>query len=550
MTTALIFITGGVALLLFAVRFLRKGLDRLFGRRLVLWMQRVGGRPVQAFFTGLTVAACAPSSTTVSLMAVNAVQSGHMTARQMLIVMLGANIGLTVMVQLVALPLDMVAPAMILFGVAFYQYTSATRSRGVGQVVLALGLIFLAMSLIKDGVPENVSQEHDLGRVIAIMAGYPGLIVALAAVLAMLMQSSTAAIGLVMALAMTGTVDFDVAVPAVLGANVGLAITTLIIGWRSVESRRLGMANLALKMIVTLLALALLPLFVGMLDAVPQHLKAQVIASTHTGFNIVAAIIGLPLVGVLSSTLERMIPQPRGDRAAFGPRYITGGPVGSTSLALGQSLREIMHVAEIVRRMLEDLWEAQKTSNERLARAVARRDDQVDLLDSEIKRFLTRSVKEDADASDNDEQMRQLRYLSELETIGDIIDKNLCQLVLKKIRLGASFSKEGKEEIDDFFRRVLDNLAIADTCFTSRDPSLARQILENKEQLDRLEQRLRDRHFDRLNRGLQESHETSAIHLDLLTHLKRINSSVSYVAHAILQQHEKSADAHRADAAE
>jgi phosphate:Na+ symporter len=540
MTMSLIFITGGVALLLFAVRFLRKGLDRLFGRRLVLWMQRIGGRPAPAFFTGLGVAACAPSSTTVSLMAVNAVQAGHMTARQMLIVMLGANIGLTVMVQLVALPLDAVAPLLILIGVILYQYTEATRTRGMGQIILALGLIFLAMGLIKQGVPADISPEHDLGRMIEILAGYPVLIVFLAVVLAMLMQSSTAAIGLVMALAITGAIDFDVAVPAVLGANVGLALTTLVIGWRSVESRRLGMANLVLKAIVALLGLALLPLLIGLLDGIQPGYKAQTIATLHTGFNIVTAVVGLPLVGVISTALVRAVPEPRGGKVGFGPRYIIGGPVGSTSLALGQSLREIMHVAEIVRVMLVDLWEAQRNSDEHLAREVARRDDQVDLLDGEIKRYLTRAIKEDADADDNEEQMRQLRYLSELETIGDIIDKNLSQLVLKKIRLGASFSKQGQEELDEFFRRVLENLTIADTCFTTRDPDLARQILTNKDELDLLEQKLRDRHFDRLNRGLQESHETSAIHLDLLTHLKRINSSVSYVAYAILKQHEGS----------
>ena len=130
--------------------------------------------------------------------------------------------------------------------------------------------------------------------------------------------------------------------------------------------------------------------------------------------------------------------------------------------------------------------------------------------------------------------MRQLRYASELETIGDTIDKNLCELVHKKISLQASFSAEGTAEIDDFFEKVLENIGIAEAAFTTRDTSLARQLLRHKDRLDNYYRELRDRHFARLNAGATAAHESSAIHLDLLTHLRRINSSVSHIAFAIL----------------
>ena len=125
--------------------------------------------------------------------------------------------------------------------------------------------------------------------------------------------------------------------------------------------------------------------------------------------------------------------------------------------------------------------------------------------------------------------------MAELETIGDIIDKNISELVLKKIRVRAEFSKEGAEELEDFYRKVSENVMIAETAFTTRDRSVAQQLLRHKQRIDQYERELRDRHFARLNAGLVESHETSAIHLDLLTHLKRINSCVSHVAYAILQ---------------
>ena len=138
----------------------------------------------------------------------------------------------------------------------------------------------------------------------------------------------------------------------------------------------------------------------------------------------------------------------------------------------------------------------------------------------------------------------------ELETIGDIIDKNITELVLKKIRLGIEFSNEGAEELQDFYEKISENVMIAETAFPTRDQTLAQQLLRHKQQIDQYERELRDRHFARLNTGLVESHETSAIHLDLLTHLKRVNSCVSHVAYAILQDTEPKRHAASARAGE
>lgn len=544
----LLTIAGGVALLLFAVRYLRKGLDRLFGERLGIWIQRAGSGRGRAIGTGLGVSVLAPSSTTISLLAVQSVQSGHMTARQMLSVMLGANIGMTIMVQLVALELNIVSPAMILLGVMLYQYTRATRTRGIGQIILSLGLIFLAMGLIKAAVPAEIDPASDLGKLIAIAENYPVMLMLLAGLLTMITQSSTATIGLVIGMISVGAVGYSVAVPVVLGANVGLAVTTLLIGWRQIDSRRLAFGNLALKVVVALIGLALLPMLLRWLEASPGPMTNKV-AMVHTGFNVVLALIGLPLVGLLATMLERIVPAPPAG-ATFGPKYLKAARGEGTTLAMGQSLREIMHVAEIVRSMFDDIWRALKTNDDALARAVARRDDQVDLLDEEIKTFLTRLVTDDVDRRDRDEQMRQLRYLSELETIGDIIDKNISELVIKKIRHGANFSPEGEKELDTFQQRVAENLLIADTAFTTKDRKLAEQLLRHKDKLGRMEQELRDRHFSRLTSGKRQSHETSAIHLDLLTHLKRVNSAVSHVAYAVLEEPKEQEPAPVPDTAE
>ncbi len=548
----LLTILGGVALLIFGVRYLRKGLDRLFGPRLGTWMQRLASHRGWSFLAGIVVSVLAPSSTTMSLLAVHTVQSGHMTARQMLTIVLGANIGLTIMVLLIALNLEQFAPIIILFGVALFQFTNSNRSRGIGQVLLSIGFIFLAIGIMKQAASfaPNVD-EADAGvwGIINFEAlqQHVLLLAVLAALMAMALQSSTATIGLVMALgaadATTGgsgagvLVTFKVAISVVLGANVGLAVTTLLVAWPRREPRRLGLANLLLKSAVAGLGLLLLILLA---PVIPEPSTATsfslAIAAVHTGYNLVVAAIGLPLVGSVTDLMVRLVPTPPPRPGSeFGPKYIGEGPIGGVALALGQSLREVTHISEIIRSMLRDAWMALKTGNENLAREVSVRDDKVDLLDTEVKRFLTRLANEEVGEEDTDEQMRQLRYLTELETIGDIIDKNICDLILKKIRLRTEFSKEGSDELDDFYHKVAENIVIAETAFTTRDRDVAQQLLRHKQRIDQYERELRDRHFARLNAGLAESLETSALHLDLLTHLKRINSCVSHVAYAILQ---------------
>jgi phosphate:Na+ symporter len=524
---------GGVALILFGVRFLRKGLDRLFGPKLGTWMNRLARDRIRAFFTGLGISVLAPSSTTISVLAVSAVQAGHLSARQMFAVMIGADIGLTAMILLISMRIDSFAPVLILIGVLLFQFTNAEKLRGIGQTIISLGFMFQGIFIIKSAV-SGIEGNGDLVQLIHIAEHYPFLLAVLAAVMAIALQSSTATIALVIALGATDTITLPIGVAVVAGANVGIAFTTMFVGWRQIESRRLALANLLAKCSVALIVLSLLPHVAAMLERLPGGMD-QHVAYAHTGFNVLLAAIFLPLVVPMDRLVDRIVPdRPATAQMVFGPRHIKGAHFDSTALALGMSLKEILHAGELVRAMLADVWRALKHDDLELAKHVSEMDNRVDLLDGEIKRFLTRALSFDGDASDSAEQMRQLRYLNELETIGDIIDKNISELVVKKARLHVDFTREGWAELDDFHSKVSENLLIAETVFTTRDMKLAQSLMNHKEYIRTYERELRDRHFARLKDRVDETHETSAIHLDLLTYLKRINSHVTHVAYAII----------------
>ena len=540
----LLTIAGGVALILFGVRFLRKGLDRLFGAKLAHWMQSLGDSRINSFFAGMWTAALTPSSITMSILAAQSVQAGHMTARQMFAVMLGANIGLTVMVLLIALRLEQYAAILIFFGVLLFQFTKRNNTRGVGQLLLSLGFIFLGIGIISQ-TAASIHPNQDFIDLVQIVSHYPLGLVLIAAVVTLLMQSSTAAIALLMGLTSLSTATGELirttpAIAVVIGANIGIGLTTLVVGWGQVESRRLGLGNLMMKAVTGGILIGLLAYLSQQVQQIPVDMAKQ-IALVHTGFNVLMAVLFLPLIRPLYRLVSAMIPEPKKKRVqAFGPMYINPKLVDESGLATGQSLREILRVSEMVRRMLEDFWQALRKTNAHEARLVQEQDDKVDLLDTEIKKYLTLVANADNSEATSTEIIRQLDYLNELETIGDIIDKNLAELAIKRSREQIVFSPEGWDELNDFYQKVVENVLIAETAFATGDRILAQRLLRHKDRLRELERELRDAHFVRLQAGAPLSHESSAVHLDLITHLKSINSCVTHVAYSITKQ--KSAD--------
>jgi phosphate:Na+ symporter len=533
---------GGIALVLYGVRTLRKGLDRLLGERLGALLEHASCTPPRALLTGLGISFLAPSSTSLSNLAVRAVQARHVTPRQMLLVMLGADIGLTATVQLLSLKIEHFAPIFILFGVAFYQYAKSVRLRGFGQIALSFGFLFLGVGFIGQAAA-GVNPGGDFARVLQIVSNHPAILAAAAALIAVGLQSSTATVGLIVGLsgAAGGSGDgfalpLAAAVAAVAGANVGVALTTLMMGWAQVESRRLALGILLSKIVVAALFLLALPLVLPALTATSMQMPRQV-ANAHTGFNVLKLLLVLPFVPLLIRAVENLVPagtQANDDPAR--PRYLENQLIDGNTLALSQSLREILRVAEIVRGMCDDVWRALKSDDEQLVKEISDRDNQVDQLDAHIKRFLARLDAHSLDPDQAGERLRQLTYLSELETIGDLVDKNLCELVRKKIRRRIAFSPQAWAVLDDLDRRVSENMLIADAAFHTRDADLAAKLLRHKEYIDREVRQLRDTHFYQLNSSsVADAHDSSAVHLDLLTNLRRINSHVSHVAFGLTQ---------------
>ena len=525
---------AGIALMLLGIRSLRTGSDRVFGAKFRQLLRTVTKGSTRAMAAGFLVSILAPSSTAVALLAVEAINAGYVALRQMLALMLGANIGFTITVQLLAFKFYIYHPVFIALGVPLYLFGRRQSIRGTGQALLGIGFLLLAIAVLSAAVaPWKDSAE--IREVIRVLENHPLWLVAFALVLQVGLQSSTTVIGVAIALCTQRVLPLNAAVALVLGANVGIGVTALIAGYARTETRRMAIGNLTFKLAGAAVCMPFLSRLIEALRPLSPSGDGQLIANAHTLFNIALAIVFLPVVPAVAQLLEKLVPERAEAMGKFGPRYLDRSSLESPALALGQATREILRMADVVCGMLRNAYRCFKEGDEALCRTVQQEDDKVDLLNNEIKAYITRLSEQSLNTEESRREVALLAFASELESIGDIIDKNLVDLAQKKIAMHVDFSKEGGVELDDYFQKVLENFEIAISAFASQDKILAEKLLRHKHHINELERDLRNRHFHRLHAGLAESFETSAVHLDVLTNLKRINSHLTGVAYPILE---------------
>jgi phosphate:Na+ symporter len=421
-------------------------------------------------------------------------------------------------------------------GIGFSVLLVAKRGvlRDLGQAVLGFGLIFLGLKLMIEGL-EPLKESALVAQALLEFAASPVLGLAAAAAFSALVHSSAATIGLAIALASHGLLPLQGAVPLVLGANIGTCATALAasIG-SSTEAKRVAVAHIGFKLLGAALVLPVLGPFVDFTAASAVD-PARQIANAHTFFNVGISLAFLPFQGLAARLIVHLVPDRPEEEARFRTRYLDERFSEQPSLAIGQATREALRMADIAQGMFRDAAAVFRSGNQELLNDVERRDDQVDYLEREIKLYLTRLGRETMTQDLAHREIALLGFIGNLENIGDIIDKNLMELARKKIYQGRRFSDAGEAELVEFHALVSKNLERAIVAFATWDRSLAQEVLGERAVIRQRERELRQSHIDRLRAGLAESVETSEIHLDVLTNLKRINSHVTAVVYPIVE---------------
>ena len=526
---------GGVALLLWGLHMVRSGIMRAFGSELRRLLSTALRNRLLALLAGIGVTALLQSSTATALMITSFAGRGLVDLVPALAIMLGANIGTTLIVQVLSFNISAVAPVFFLVGVVAFKLGQRTPTRDLGRVAIGLGLMLLALHILLDTLApaENAPSVRAL---LAAITGEPVLCVLIAAALTWAAHSSAAVVLLVMSLAYSHFVTPVAALALVLGANLGSAINPVLEGGSSTNpaSRRLPVGNLINRVIGVVVVLPFLQPIADAFTRLEPN-PARMAADFHTVFNIALALVFIFLLDTLAWLLVRLLPDPAKSPDPSTPLYLDETAINTPSVALACAARETLHMGDIVESMLRQAMTALMTNDRKLAAEVSRMDNIVDRLDEAIKLYVTKVTRESLDDRDGRRAMEIISFSINLEHIGDIIDKNLMELAVKKIKHKYEFSKEGAAELAAFHKRIIDNLKLAFSVFINDDVKIARTLIEEKTQLRTAELACADSHLARLREGRPESIETSSLHLDVLRDLKRIHSHICSVAYPVLE---------------
>jgi phosphate:Na+ symporter len=535
-TLTLVDLAGTIALLMWGVHMVQTGIQRTFGPNLRRVLGRALGDRFRALLAGLGITAVLQSSTATGLMAASFAAGGLVDLVPALAVMLGANIGTTLIVQVLSFNIARVAPLFVLTGVVLFRRGGASRSRDLGRVAIGLGLMLIALQALVS-LMTPYEDVPSLRLLVGGIATQPVIAVILAAMITWLAHSSVATILLIVSLAANSVVPPEAAFALVLGANLGSALNPLIEGAGSGDpvAKRLPVGNVLNRAVGVLLGLALLP-WIGPAMVTFDPNAARAVADFHTAFNLVMAALFLPLLGSFARLLRWMLPARAVPTDPSQPIYLDQNAREMPVIALAGAAREALRMADVLEAMLRNALDALDRGDRNQLSAVKGLNNVLDNLCREIKIYLTGLDPEALDEADNARLAEILAFATNIEHAGDIVEKGLTSIAAKRLKQGLSFSVEGQSEIRAMLGRLVNNVASAVAVFMTDDARAARTLLGEKEVFRDFEARATETHFARIRAGRVESVETSALHLALLRDMKRINSHIAGAAYPVLER--------------
>ena len=527
---------GGVALLLWGLHMVHSGVVRAFGAELRRWLGIALRNRFRAFLAGALVTALLQSSTATGLMTASFVTGGAVDLVPALSVMLGANVGTTLVVQALSFNLSVLTPVLLCVGVVAFKRSARTRTRDLGRVAIGAGLMLLALHILL-GTLGGAQSAPAARALLGAITGQPVLCLVVAAVLTWAAHSSVAVVLLVMSLATAHFVTPVAALALVLGANLGSAVNPFIEASQpgNPASRRLPIGNLLTRVIGCLVVLPFLNVITSVLLGVEPN-PARLAADFHTAFNVVLALAFIAPLPALAALLTRWLPAQTKPADPATPLYLDSTATGTPSVGLVCAAREVLRMGDLVETMLRQTMTALLSSDRKLVAEISRTDDAVDSLNEAVKLYVTRITRDSLDDRDGHRAMEIVSFAINLEHVGDIIDKNLMDLASKKIRRGITFSKDGEGELVAFHQQVVDSLKVAVGIFMSGDISIARQLIATKAELRATEFAAAERYLMRLREGTPETIESISLDLDILRDLKRIHSHLCSAAYPVLER--------------
>ena len=524
---------AAIALLVWGTHIVRTGMLRVLGEDLRQVLASSFGNRFKAVAAGLGVTSLVQSSTATCLIVASFVGSGLVATSSALAVMLGADMGTALMAVVFSFDLSWLSPLLIFAGVVMFISRQNTNTGRLGRVLIGLGLITLALQLIV-GATRPLTAAPAVRALLLALPNEVLLDILVGAVLALLSYSSLAIVLLSATLAAQGMLPATVALGLVLGANVGSGVLAIIVTSQSKpEVRRLPLGNFFFKLGGALIFIPLIPRVHAELQQWVGEVHQQVVLF-HLGFNAVLALLFIGFTGPVARLTERLLPTPAPGTHGDRPRHLDPVALATPSLAISCAAREALHQADVVETMLRGVLTVMRDNDLELAERLRRLDDTVDELYSAIKFYLTQISREALSERESRRWTDIVSFTINMEQIGDIVERVIQDVEDKKIRPGRNFSEAGMAEIGHLHERLMSNLRLGMSVFLDGHVNDARKLLEEKARFRDLERSYAETHLARLRDNTGPSIQTSSLHLDLISDLKRINSHICSIAYPIL----------------
>jgi phosphate:Na+ symporter len=523
---------AAIALLVWGTHLVRTGVLRVFGSNLRQILASSMGNRFTAALSGLGVTALVQSSTATALITASFVGRGLIALPAALAVMLGADIGTSLMAVVFSFDLSWLSPLFIFLGVTLFISRQGTPLGDFGRVLIGLGLMLLALRLI-GGATGVLTQNPAVQLMLESLTSDRFLEILMGAALAVVAYSSLAVVLLASTLALQ-VVGLDVALGIVLGANLGSGLLAVITTAKSgISTRQVPLGNLLFKVLGVAIAIWLVPLWLQLMQPLVQD-PATLTVLFHLSFNLMVGVVFIGLTKPVARLVDRLLPLKADKSPLDRPNHLDPSALATPSLAISCAAREAMHQADIVETMLRGVVTVIKTNDAKLSQDLRKLDDTVDSLYSAIKYYLTKISRQQLSEAESRRWADIISFTINMEQIGDTVERVLLDIEDKKIRKGRDFSEAGMAEITELHARLIDNLRLGMSVFLNGNVRDAQKLLEEKVRFRDMEREYAATHLDRLSGMTPQSMDTSALHLDLISDLKRINSHICSIAYPIL----------------
>ncbi|PNU18750.1 Na/Pi cotransporter [Geothermobacter hydrogeniphilus] len=544
---------GGLGLFLFGMKTMSEGLQKIAGNRMRKILSALTNNRIVGTLVGLAVTAIIQSSSATTVMVVGFVNAGLMSLVQSIGVVLGANIGTTITAQIIAFKVSYLALPAIGVGAGMRLFSRHRKWSYLGEIILGFGLLFFGMETMKHAF-DPIKTSREFHQFFTLVGNNHLLGVLIGAVMTVVVQSSSATIGVTLALASSGLLSFEASMALILGENIGTTITANLaaIG-TNLAARRTAFAHFLFNLIGVAYMLVLFPVFMHLVDKITpgdadfvirtqqqaidfgvaigdKPFISRHIANTHTLFNIVNTLVFLPLIGLLAK-LSTLCIRGREEEFEFHLKFIDCRVLNTPPIALGQARSETRRMAHVAMEMVDETLEFLRDHDLKRVPQLEKREELVDLLQREITDFLV-ALSQKSISQETSRQLASLmQMVSDLERIGDHCE-NLWRLGQKKIEQKVVFSETAIGDIDNIGNRCREFLQFVVSALEREDGSVLEKALYLEDRIDSLENQLRLGHISRLNTG-ECAVPQGLIFIDMLHNFEKIGDHTFNVAQAV-----------------